>query len=143
MYEERILLYCTLGLEWLIILAIFRLIWSYLNHKPLGKSRTDVKNKHKNCTTFDIEIGMQTLFDQMTKDLILASLGSAITASLSNSKYWSMNYFVAIAIIWAQYFAGILFLGQLLSTFVTRYIIIYHPSTINDVEETKIMVISR
>ena len=96
-----------------------------------------------NCTDFIIDVGMQTLFDQMTKDLILASLSAAITASLSNAKYWSMNYYVGIAIIWAQYFASILFFGQLLSTFFTRYIIIYHPSVINDVEETKIMATSR
>ena len=97
-----------------------------------------------NCIEFIINyVGMQTLFDQMTKDLILASLSAAITASLSNAKYWSMNYYVGIAIIWAQYFASILFFGQLLSTVFTRYIIIYHPSVINDVEETKIMATSR
>ena len=86
---------------------------------------------------------MQTLFDQITKDLLLASLSAVYTASLSNLNYWSMNYHVGIAIIWAQYFAGILFFGQLLSTFVTRYVIIYHPNVINDVEETKVILTSR
>ena len=86
---------------------------------------------------------MQTLFDQMTKDLIMAALSAAAIASLTNVKYWSMNYYIAIAIIWAQYISGIIFFGQILSTFITRYIIIYHPSVINDVDETKITVISR
>ena len=86
---------------------------------------------------------MQTLFDQMIKDLIMAALCAAASSSLTNIKYWSMDYYVAIAIIWAQYISGILFFGQILSTFITRYIIIYHPSMINDVDERRIMGISR
>ena len=86
---------------------------------------------------------MQTLLDQMIKDLILAAICAAASSSLTNIKYWSMNYYVAIAIIWAQYISGILFFGQILSTFITRYIIIYHPSMINDVDERRIMAISR
>ena len=86
---------------------------------------------------------MQTLLDQMIKDLIRAALCAAIISSLTHVKYCSMNNYVAIAMIWSQYASGILFFGQILSTFITRYIIIYYPSVVNDVEETRIMVISR
>ena len=45
MYEEKVFLYIALGLEWIIILVCFRLIWQYLNHKPLGKKQ--IKNSRK------------------------------------------------------------------------------------------------
>ena len=48
MYEENIFLYIALGIEWLIIVVCFRLIWQYLNHKLLGKNQIINTKKYIN-----------------------------------------------------------------------------------------------
>ena len=86
---------------------------------------------------------MQTLFDQMVKDLIWANLCTCFTTTIVQFEYPAMHSYVAVAMIWGQLFGAIIFFGQLISTFVVRYFCIFHPSVIDSIEEKIIIRISR
>ena len=138
---DRHILHVILGLEWLVALICYKIIWSYLNKKPLGKK---IFKKEANIFSEKISfLGMQTLFDEIIKDYILAAICAFLGATLSNLKYWLMTSEVALAIIWFQYFSAVVFFGQIFFTFVIRYSSIFHMNLLNEVEESLILSISR
>lgn len=101
MYEERTFLYLASLTIWIICLVAFYLIWSYLSKKPLG---------------------MQTLFDQMVKDLLIASVMSMLGHSLVNIDYNGLNATLATAILVNNYFWGLGLFLQFFTTMAIRYL---------------------
>ena len=140
MEGDRHILHVILGLEWLVALICYKIIWSYLNKKPLGKN---FKNSQIPSLLKMSFLGMQTLFDEMIKDYILAALCAYLGVTLSNLKYWTMMSEVALAIIWFQYFSAVIFFGQIFFTFVIRYSSIFHMNLLNEGEESLLLSMSR
>lgn len=146
MLSERSFLYCLLGFQWTITPFIFWIIWNYLSSKPLGKKssvNTFVKEillQHFIILHF---LGMQTIFDQMIKDLIISSVIACLGTTLTNLEYERMSSSVAIFLIYFQRFGAILFFCQILSTFVIKYMCIYHPNYIEYQDENVIINSSR
>ena len=100
----------------------FRIIWSYLSHKPLG---------------------MQTLYDRMIKDLILAQIFAMVTTTASNVNFPVMQHYIAITIILVNFLGGVTFFLQLFWTILVRYLSIFHPIVINGNDEKEVLSISR
>ena len=86
---------------------------------------------------------MQTIFDQMIKDLITSSAIACLGSTLTNLEYGHMTSSVAVFLIYFQRLGGILFFSQILSTFVIKYMCIYHPSVIEQQDENTIIKTSR
>ena len=147
MVSERSFLYGLLCLQWIVTPSIFWIIWSYLTSKPLGKlvlpRYLKETSTSKSNNIFQFNLGMQTLFDQMIKDLILCSSIACLSSTLTNLEYQHMSSNVAIFFIYFQRFGAIIFFSQILSTFIIKYMCIYHPSIIENQDENTVIKSSR
>ena len=144
MEGDRLSFQVILGFEWIAALICYKIIWSYLNKKPLGRTF------HSIFFIFSLHfqkkkyfLGIQTLFDSMIKDYIFAALCALMGSTLSHLKYWKMTSEVALAIIWFQYFSAVVFFGQIFFTFVFRYCSIFHMNLLNHFEESFTLLVSR
>ena len=88
-------------------------------------------------------LGMQTIFDQMIKDLISSSSIACLGSTLTNLKHVHMNSEVAIFLIYFQRFGAIIFFCQILSTFTIKYMCIYHHKIIENQDENTVITSSR
>ena len=117
---------------WLAIKAIsegvtfsnYRLMWKYLDHKALG---------------------MQTVFDQTLKVWIKSFVFFVITSWFCFVKFTeTYPEMVAIVIAKVHYFALIWIYLWALVVFLTRYIIIFHNDILENVEDSRyVMVICK
>lgn len=98
-----------------ILAAMFlnRIIWKYLNKKPLG---------------------MQTLIDPMIKDLIALGFGALLT---STEPIFGLGLplqdHVALALIFAQILASNAWFIQNIALVTTRYLSVFHPALMNSI----------
>ena len=147
MVSERSFLYGLLCLQWIVTPSIFWIIWSYLTSKPLGSYFTYKYLKDsfssKSNNIFQFNLGMQTLFDQMIKNLILCSSIACLSSTLTNLEYQHMSSNIAIFFIYLQRFGAIIFFTQILSTFIVKYMCIYHPSIVENQDENTVIKSSR
>ena len=117
---------------WLAIKAIseavtfsnYRLMWKYLEHKALG---------------------MQTVFDKTLKVWIKSFVFYSITSWFCFVKFTeTYPEMVAIVIAKVHYFALIWIYLWALVVFLTRYIIIFHNDILENVEDSRyVMVICK
>ena len=83
-----------------ISLSLMGIIWAYLSKKPLG---------------------MQTIFDQMIKDLILTSIPTFITSWIINIHWvFAWNHLLAEFVIVMSYWASMSFFTQIMNMYFIR-----------------------
>ena len=100
------------------------LIWKYLNKKALG---------------------MQTILDQMIKDIIQVMLIAFIPTVLASIKIVEKpyNHYIAIAIGMSRYFVVLSLGWQFFVTMVIRYLSVFNQSVLNIVDEVNVIRTTR
>ncbi len=97
------------------------IIWSYVSNKPLG---------------------MQTLLDSLMKDLILHSslpnLYMLITGVLFNF-FYPLNLTAGYIFVNSYYFVAHAFFASSLSFIIVKFTTIFHPSWIEDIQDSKVL----
>ena len=121
--EEIILYFLRFFLGSATVIKAY-LIWNYLNKKALG---------------------MQTILDQMVKDIIIINGMTFISSSLTMIKIVKTpyNHYVAITLLMFRYFFVLAVFWQIFVTVVIRYLSVFYHSILNSVDEVKIIKISR
>lgn len=97
--NERIFFYGLLAVVCLVAVLCFAMIWTYLSKKPLG---------------------MQTMYDNMIKDLIVISIGALVGSSLANLDIAPTPPAPATLIVLLQYCFGFAFFVQLFLAIAIR-----------------------
>lgn len=107
---------CVLYAGTALMMCLFALVWSYLSHKPMG---------------------MQTHFDAMLKDYMVISIAATVIGDLQNLGHGQFNRHpeLVVVLIICHLAVGLGYLLQALATVSTRYILIFHPTWMDQVNE--------
>ena len=100
------------------------LIWKYINKKALG---------------------MQTILDQMVKDIIIIHGISFIFGEIALIKIFEKpyNHYVALTILMGRYYFGLGIFWQIFVIVVVRYLSVFYHSMLNSVDEINVIMTTR